>query len=73
MELNANGEPSAHRQAGPRWRFVLPAGSAGVNAACGDYDRHPDENWLAAPICHLSRFALFGKYTVYLPLVLRNS
>jgi parallel beta-helix repeat protein len=48
-------------------------GSAWVDAACGDYDRHPDENWLSAPICHLSRFALFGKeYTVYLPLVLCN-
>ena len=36
-------------------------GSAWVDAACGDYDRHPDENWLSAPICHLSRFALFEK------------
>ena len=50
--------------------------SAWEDAACGDYDRHPDGNWLAVPICHLSRFALFGeaaeKYTVYLPLTLRN-
>jgi len=37
------------------------------------YDRHLDENWLAVPICHLSRFALFGEvYTVYLPLALRS-
>jgi branched-chain amino acid transport system substrate-binding protein len=36
------------------------------------YDRHPSENWLAVPICHLSRFALFGKYTVYLPVMLKN-
>jgi hypothetical protein len=43
------------------------------DAACGKYERHPDENWLAVPICHLSRFALFGKgHAVYLPLVLRN-
>jgi len=43
------------------------------DAACGLYDRHPDENWLAVPICHLSRFALFGRrYIVYLPLLLRN-
>jgi glucose/mannose transport system substrate-binding protein len=43
------------------------------DAACGPYDHHPDENWLAVPICHLSRFALFGKgHTIYLPLVLRN-
>jgi parallel beta-helix repeat protein len=36
------------------------------------YDRHPDEDWLALPICHLSRFALFGEgqRDVYLPLVL---
>ncbi len=31
-----------------------------IDAACGAYDRHPAENWLAVPICHLSRFALFG-------------
>jgi hypothetical protein len=37
------------------------------------YARHPDENWLAVPTCHLSEFALFGETTrVYLPLVLRN-
>ena len=49
-------------------------GSAWVDAACGDYDRHPGENWLAVPIYHLGRFALFeGTYTVYLPLVLRRS
>ncbi|RLC74482.1 MAG: hypothetical protein DRJ03_31885 [Chloroflexi bacterium] len=49
-------------------------GSAWVDAACGAYDRHPNENWLAVPICHLSRFALFGEreYFIYLPLVLRN-
>ena len=46
--------------------------SAWQDAACGPYDRHPGENWLAVPICHLSRFALFGKHTVYLPLALRN-
>jgi ABC-type amino acid transport substrate-binding protein len=41
------------------------------DAACGAYNRHPDENWLAAPVCHLSRFALLGKYSTYLPLVMR--
>jgi hypothetical protein len=40
------------------------------DAACGPYDRHPDENWLAAPLCHLSRFALTGEeYHLYLPLI----
>jgi parallel beta-helix repeat protein len=43
------------------------------DAACGAYDRHPGENWLAVPICHLSRFALFGtQHDVYLPMALRN-
>lgn len=42
------------------------------DAACGPHDRHPDEDWLAVPVCHLSRFDLFGKYTVFLPLVLRQ-
>ena len=48
--------------------------SAWEDAACGDYDRHPNENWLAVPICHLSEFAMFGKawQKVYLPLVLRG-
>jgi len=48
--------------------------SAWGDAACGAYDRHPDKNWLAVPICHLSQFALFGEseYIIYLPLVLRN-
>lgn len=41
-----------------------------VDAACGLYDRHLEENWLAVPICHLSRFALVGQeYAVYLPLI----
>lgn len=49
--------------------------SAWEDAACGPYDRHPDEDWLSVPICHLSRFALFGetRYTIYLPLVVRNT
>ncbi|MBN1874581.1 MAG: hypothetical protein JXA33_10160, partial [Anaerolineae bacterium] len=33
------------------------------DAACGDYIRHPAENWLSAPICHLSQFGLFGTQT----------
>ena len=42
------------------------------DAACGPYVRHPDENWLAVPISHLSRFALFGKHKIYLPIVINN-
>lgn len=37
-------------------------GSAWEEAACGEYDRHPDENWLAVPICHLTDFALLGPW-----------
>jgi len=31
------------------------------DAACGGYDRHPAENWLAVQICHLSEFSLLGR------------
>ncbi len=36
---------------------------AGVweEAACGDYERHAEDNWLAVPICHLTPFALLGR------------
>ena len=48
-------------------------GSAWEDAACGSYDRHPSEDWLEVPICHLSNFSLFGETnSVYLPLVSRN-
>ncbi len=33
-------------------------GNSWVDAACGAYDRHPDENWLSVSICHLTPFAL---------------
>ncbi|MBL7064129.1 MAG: hypothetical protein ISS49_07990, partial [Anaerolineae bacterium] len=38
------------------------------------YDRHPDENWLAVPLCHLTDFALTGVrlHHIYLPLALKN-
>ncbi len=54
------------------------SGSAWADAAttcspASTYDRHPAENWLSVPICHLSRFALFGAtHPLYLPIVLRN-
>jgi uncharacterized repeat protein (TIGR01451 family) len=49
-------------------------GAVWDDAACGPYDRHPDENWLAVPICHLSRYGILGTSThnIYLPLVMRN-
>jgi hypothetical protein len=43
------------------------------DAACGEYDRHPTQNWLSVPICHLSEFGLFGRqYNIYLPLTLNE-
>ncbi len=53
-------------------------GSEWVDASCGPYDRHPGENWLAVPICHLSQFALFGKgeqpqRQIFLPIVIKNN
>ena len=50
-------------------------GSAWVDAACGGpYDRHPDENWLSVPICHLSRFGLYSARLnmLYLPIISKN-
>jgi hypothetical protein len=49
-------------------------GSDWVDAACGPYDRHPAQNWLSVPICHLSRFAMFGSTEahVFLPLAMRE-
>lgn len=50
-------------------------GDAWEDAACGPYDRHLDENWLAVPICHLSQYGILGTSAhnvIYLPLVMRN-
>ncbi|MCJ7703049.1 MAG: 6-bladed beta-propeller [Anaerolineales bacterium] len=48
-------------------------GGSWQDAACGLYDRHPDENWLSVPICHLTEFGWFaeGGYRIFLPLVTR--
>jgi hypothetical protein len=47
-----------------------------VAASCtpsSSYIRHPDENWLSVPICHLSQFSLFGlpQFNIFLPVVIR--
>ena len=52
-------------------------GIAWLDGACGPYDHHPAEHWLQAPICHLSRFALFGRSgssqtEMYLPIIIRG-
>ena len=38
------------------------------------YGRHPGENWLAVPICHLSTFGLFGSELnlIYLPIIIKQ-
>jgi PKD repeat protein len=48
-------------------------GSTWFDAACGPYERHPDENWLAVDVCHLSRFGLFEEKggSIFLPLLSR--
>jgi hypothetical protein len=48
-------------------------GSEWQDASCGLYDRRPNEDWLALPVCHLSQFALFGEYQLYLPFISRMS
>jgi hypothetical protein len=53
-------------------------GSAWEDAAStctpeSNYDRHPEDNWLAVPICHLSEFALGSKGGgVYLPIIMKS-
>jgi uncharacterized repeat protein (TIGR01451 family) len=49
-------------------------GSSWADAACGAYDRHPTQNWLSVPICHLTRFAKLGpiQYQIFLPLAMKN-
>jgi hypothetical protein len=43
------------------------------DAACGTYVRNETEDWLRAPVCHLSDFGLFEqRLTVFLPLVTRS-
>jgi len=46
------------------------------DAACRDYQRFPDENWMLVPICCTGDFALLGQGkgpAVYLPLILKSS
>jgi hypothetical protein len=47
-------------------------GSQWDEATCSLYVRWTDQNRLSVPVCHLSRFALFGKpYKIYLPVMTR--
>ncbi|MGQ9599301.1 MAG: AAA family ATPase [Anaerolineae bacterium] len=58
-----------HYWDGSRW-----ADAATTCTPPSAYNRHPDQNWLAVPVCHLSEFGLFGGtgHRLYLPLVVRN-
>jgi hypothetical protein len=47
-------------------------GSAWMDAACGSYSRHPADNWLSVPVCHLSNFSLAAKPLIYLPYLAQN-
>jgi hypothetical protein len=43
------------------------------DAACGAYVRNEAEDWLRAPVCHLSDFGLFEqRLSVFLPVVTRS-
>ena len=45
-----------------------------VDAACGEYQRYPEENWMLVPICRTGDFALLSPHTeIFLPLVLKNA
>ena len=51
-------------------RLLSWTGTTWEDAACGVYERHPDENWLSVPVCHLSKFGLFDRQELFLPVVL---
>jgi hypothetical protein len=65
--LNENSLQLYSKQAGGHlWERALCVGV--------EYVRNPNEDWLLAPICHLTEFALLGEptlpsYQVFLPLV----
>lgn len=41
-----------------------------VDAACGPYQRYPEENWMLVPVCQTGSFALLGPGSMlYLPLL----
>jgi peptide/nickel transport system substrate-binding protein len=52
-------------------RLLYWTGSTWDDAACGSYNRHPEENWLSVPICHLSQFGLFDRWELFIPISIR--
>lgn len=54
--------------------LLVEEGTQWGDAACGAPETNMTNNMLTTPVCHLSRFALFGnpgEMRVYLPMVLR--
>ncbi len=48
-------------------------GSGWSDAACGATERHPSQNWLSVPICHLSYFSFFAQpYRIAIPFIVHN-
>lgn len=42
-----------------------------VDAACGEYQRHPEENWMLVPVCQTGDFGLLSLREVFLPLIMK--
>jgi hypothetical protein len=43
-----------------------------ADAACGEYQHHPDENWMLVPVCQTGDFALLSPtLEIFLPIVRR--
>jgi hypothetical protein len=43
-----------------------------VDAACGEYQRYPEGNWMLVPICQTGDFALLSSYTgIFLPYIMK--
>jgi hypothetical protein len=55
------------------WNGSAWEDAAKTCAPDSDYDRHPNDNWLAVPICHLSEFALgVEQEEIFLPIIMKG-
>ena len=49
-----------------------PTTKTWVDAACGQYQRYPEDNWMLVPVCQTGDFALLSLYAeFYLPMISR--
>jgi len=46
-------------------------GGEWVDAACGEYQRYPEENWMLVPVCSTGDFSLLQNRPVFLPLIMK--